>query len=108
LELFCFLVFLTVSRCPKTAAAGRPRVPDVAPPHNILLLTGLPEGVTEVQLDWLFRQQMGFREVKMVPGRPDLAFVEYATEDFASEAKRKLNGHPITDTHLLNVAFARK
>lgn len=89
-------------------AAAKPRAPEVAPPHNILLLTGLPEGVTEAQLDWLFRQHHGFREVKMVPGRPDLAFVEYATEHLASEARRALNGHAITETHQLNVAFARK
>ena len=81
---------------------------EVVPPHNILLLTGLPEGVTEMSLTMLFSAYPGFREVRMVPGRVDVAFVEYATEQCAGEAKRGLSGHALSETHKLNVNYARK
>lgn len=91
-----------------TRAGAKPRGPDVAPPNNILLLTGLPAGVTEMGLGMMFSAYTGFREVKMVPGRPDVAFVEYTSDHLAGEAKRALHGAPLTETHTLNVAFARK
>jgi hypothetical protein len=74
----------------------------------LLVLSGLPDGMTEYSLASIFGTYPGFREVKMVPGRPDVAFVEYTSEHLAGEARRALNGYPITETHSLNVAFARK
>ena len=40
-------------------------------------------------LEMLFQQLSGFKEVRLVGGRPDIAFVEYATEQEAAAAKAK-------------------
>ena len=90
------------------ATVAKPKVAEPAPPHFILLLTGLPEGISEAVLGQLFGTYPGFREVKLVMGRHDIAFVEYTNEFCASEAKRMLNATPLTDTHALQIAFARK
>lgn len=102
------MVCQTKMVCVNFFLPGKPRGPDIAPPNNILLLTGLPEGVTEMGLAMIFSTYTGFREVKMVPGRPDVAFVEYTSDHLAGEAKRGLQGTPLSDTHALQIAFARK
>ncbi|CAI8026973.1 U1 small nuclear ribonucleoprotein A [Geodia barretti] len=49
-------------------------------PNKILFVTNLPEETNEMMLRVLFQQFPGFREVRLVPGRSDIAFVEYETE----------------------------
>ncbi|KAI1229584.1 U1 small nuclear ribonucleoprotein A, partial [Lamprotornis superbus] len=50
------------------------------PPNHILFLTNLPEETNELMLSMLFNQFPGFKEVRLVPGRHDIAFVEFDTE----------------------------
>ena len=57
------------------------------PPNNILFITNLPEETTEMGLCMLFNQFTNFKEVRLVPGRHDIAFVEFATELHAGLAK---------------------
>ncbi|CAN7979255.1 unnamed protein product [Ixodes persulcatus] len=45
------------------------------PPNQILFLTNLPEETNEMMLSMLFNQFPGFKEVWLVPGRHDIAFV---------------------------------
>ena len=40
----------------------------------------------------------GFAEVRMVPGRSDIAFIEYTTDAQGAQAKGKLNGPPSPST----------
>ncbi|OZJ03474.1 hypothetical protein BZG36_02744 [Bifiguratus adelaidae] len=93
-------------------AAARPKVPqmpeDLLPPNQILFLQRIPPETTDVMLKALFSQYPGFKEVRMVPTKQDIAFVEYENEVFASSAKEALNGYQFGSGRPLRVTFARK
>ncbi|KAL1919271.1 uncharacterized protein VTP21DRAFT_1963 [Calcarisporiella thermophila] len=93
------------------AAAPKPvaRIPDeYLPPNNILFLQNLPEDTTQETLAGLFQQYYGFKEVRMVPGRKGIAFVEYENEYLSGLAKEALSNYLITPEHPMKVTFARK
>lgn len=50
----------------------------------------------------------GFKEVRLVPGRHDIAFVEFETEQQSGAAKNALQGFKITPTHAMKITFAKK
>ena len=50
----------------------------------------------------------GYKEVRLVPGRSDIAFVEFDTELQSTEAKTSLQGFKITPTNAMTIAFAKK
>ena len=50
----------------------------------------------------------GFKEVRLVPGRSDIAFVEFESEMQSTEAKSSLQGFKITPTHAMSIAYAKK
>ena len=50
----------------------------------------------------------GFKEVRLVPGRHDIAFVEFENEMQSAAAKDALQGFKITPTHAMKIAFAKK
>ncbi|CAK9300369.1 unnamed protein product [Gordionus sp. m RMFG-2023] len=77
-------------------------------PNNILFLTKLPPETNESMLNMLFNQFAGFNEVRMVPGRHDIAFVEFVTESQATSAKSSLQGFKITPSHAIHITFAKK
>lgn len=79
-----------------------------AAPNNILFLTGLPEETNEFMLTVLFQQFPGFKEVRLVPGRHDIAFVEFENEFQSGSAKDALQGFKITPTHAIKITFAKK
>ncbi|CAD7077593.1 unnamed protein product [Hermetia illucens] len=78
------------------------------PPNQILFLTNLPEETNEMMLSMLFNQFPGFKEVRLVPNRHDIAFVEFATELQSSAAKEALQGFKITPSHAMKITFAKK
>jgi len=78
------------------------------PPHHILFLTNLPEETNEMMLSMLFNQFPGFKEVRLVPGRHDIAFVEFENEVQAGAAKDALQGFKITPTNAMKISFAKK
>lgn len=78
------------------------------PPNQILFLTNLPEETNEMMLSMLFNQFPGFKEVRLVPNRHDIAFVEFASELQSSAAKEALQGFKITPTHAMKISFAKK
>lgn len=82
-------------------------VPD-QPPNSILFLTGLPEETNDMMLHVLFGQFPGYKEVRLVPGRPDIAFVEYEDEIQASVAKNALQDFKVTPTSPIRITFAKK
>ncbi|XP_041466724.1 U1 small nuclear ribonucleoprotein A-like [Lytechinus variegatus] len=86
--------------------APAPVVPDE--PNNILFLTNLPEETNELMLEVLFKQFNGYKEVRLVPGRHDIAFVEFANDQQSGKAKDSLQGFKITPTNTLKIAFAKK
>jgi len=78
------------------------------PPNQILFLTNLPEETNEMMLSMLFNQFPGFKEVRLVPNRHDIAFVEFSTELQSSAAKEALQGFKITPSHAMKITFAKK
>ena len=50
----------------------------------------------------------GFKEVRLVPGRSDIAFVEFDTDHQSSEARHSLQGFKITPTNAMKIAYAKK
>jgi len=50
----------------------------------------------------------GFKEVRLVPGRHDIAFVEFDKESQSTAAKDALQGFKITPTNAMKITFAKK
>ncbi|KAJ3008303.1 hypothetical protein HKX48_008655 [Thoreauomyces humboldtii] len=81
---------------------------DLLPPNAILFIQNLPLETTEAILTALFKQFQGFKEVRLVPGKSDIAFVEYDTEVQATTARTTLNGYKITPEKDIKVTYAKK
>jgi U2 small nuclear ribonucleoprotein B'' len=77
-------------------------------PNKILFLTNLPDETNEAMLTLLFNQFPGFKEVRLIPGRSESAFVEFENEYFAGTAKEALNGFNLSPTHKMRITFAKK
>ena len=50
----------------------------------------------------------GFKEVRLVPGRHDIAFVEFENEVQSAAAKDALQGFKITPSNAMKISFAKK
>ncbi|XP_077102166.1 U2 small nuclear ribonucleoprotein B'' [Siphateles boraxobius] len=83
------------------------QVPD-NPPNYILFLNNLPEETNEMMLSMLFNQFPGFKEVRLVPGKHDIAFVEFESETQAGVAKDALQGFRITATCAMKITYSKK
>ena len=59
-------------------------------------------------LTMLFNQFPGFKEVRLVPGRHDIAFVEFDNEFQSGAAKDALQGFKVTPSHAIKITFAKK
>ncbi|KAI8128242.1 U1 small nuclear ribonucleoprotein A [Lucilia cuprina] len=90
------------------AENANPNTQTEQPPNQILFLTNLPEETNEMMLSMLFNQFPGFKEVRLVPNRHDIAFVEFATELQSNAAKEALQGFKITPSHAMKITFAKK
>lgn len=77
-------------------------------PNKILFLTNLPDETNEAMLTLLFNQFPGFKEVRLIPGRSDIAFVEFENEYLSGTAKEALNGFSLSPTHKMRITFAKK
>jgi len=92
-------------------AAKRPNVqmPDeYLPPNKILFLQNLPETVTKDQLMALFSQYPNLHEVRLIPTKKDIAFVEYIDEGSAGVAKDALHNYKLDGENKIKITFARK
>ncbi len=76
-----------------TGPAPTAVVPDeYLPPNRILFVQNLPDDYDVEALTGIFSRFEGFREVRMVPGRRGIAFVEYEAESGAITAKENTAG----------------
>ncbi|TFK56396.1 RNA-binding domain-containing protein [Heliocybe sulcata] len=92
-------------------AARRPHIqmPDeYLPPNKILFLQNLPESVTKDQLLALFSQYPNLYEVRLIPTKKDIAFVEYMDEGSATVAKDALHNYKLDGENKIKITFARK
>ena len=73
------------------------------PPNKILFLQNLPETVTKDQLNALFSQYPNLHEVRLVPSKKDIAFVEYLDEGSATVAKDALHNYKLDGENKIKV-----
>jgi hypothetical protein len=96
------------------------------PPNKILFVQNLPESVTKEQLSNLFNQCGPFRpcctlcclivfvarypnlyEVRLIPTKKDIAFVEYVDENSSTAAKDALHNYKIDGENKIKVRSPR-
>ncbi|KAL7749820.1 hypothetical protein RI367_004696 [Sorochytrium milnesiophthora] len=99
------------------APPSAPVIPDeLLPPNAILFVQNLPSGTGADVLTELFEKHAGFVEVRLVPSKTDIAFVEYDTEANAGLARVAMNGFVMhgadgddeDNVRQIRVTYARK
>lgn len=91
-----------------TSAAASAVVPDeYLPPNKILFLQNVPDGYDIDALTTIFGRFEGFREIRLVPGRQGIAFVEYDAEQGAITAKENTAGMTLGDK-TIKVTYQRQ
>ncbi|KAI6015622.1 hypothetical protein EDC04DRAFT_574098 [Pisolithus marmoratus] len=100
------LAGVTAMPPPKRPAVQMPD--EYLPPNKILFLQNLPESVTKDQLMALFSQYPNLYEVRLIPTKKDIAFVEYADEGSAGVAKDALHNYKLDGENKIKITFARK
>jgi RNA recognition motif-containing protein len=83
-------------------------VPDeYLPPNKTLFLRDLPDDYSKDMLAAVFRRFPGYKDLRLVPGRQGIAFVEYENEDGAITAKEATAGITLGEK-AIRVTFQRK
>ncbi|OAA70877.1 small nuclear ribonucleoprotein [Akanthomyces lecanii RCEF 1005] len=91
-----------------TSVAQAAVIPDeYLPPNKILFLQNVPEEYDVEALTGIFGRFEGFREVRLVPGRRGIAFVEYDAEQGAVAAKENTAGMTLGDKNI-KVTYQRQ
>jgi hypothetical protein len=90
--------------------AGSAVVPDeYLPPNKILFVQNLPDDYDIDALTSIFGRFEGFREVRLVPGRRGIAFIEYEAETGAISAKENTAGIALGDANqVIKVTYQRQ
>lgn len=79
------------------------------PPNKILFVQNLPEDYDIEGLTGIFGRFEGFKEVRLVPGRKGIAFVEYEAEAGAISAKESTAGTALGgDNRPIKVVYQRQ
>lgn len=91
-------------------AATSAVVPDeYLPPNKILFVQNLPDEYDIDALTAIFGRFEGFREVRLVPGRRGIAFVEYDAETGAISAKENTAGMTLGEgNQVIKVTYQRQ
>lgn len=77
------------------------------PPNKILFLRELPDSYGKAELAAIFQRYPGFKEVRLVPGRKGIAFVEYDAEEGAIAAKEATTGMQLEEK-AIRVTYQKK
>lgn len=96
-----------------------PQIVAPTPPNRVLFVENLPKDVGEKEggkplpvataLTDLFARFAGFVEVRTVPGKDGIAFVEFSSEAESAVAMGGLEGHPLGVPPVpMKVTFAKK
>lgn len=93
-----------------TNAGAAAVIPDeYLPPNKTLFAQNLPAEYDIEALTAIFGRFEGFREVRLVPGRTGIAFIEYETETGAISAKENTAGMALGDgTQVMKVTYQRQ
>jgi len=94
----------------KTAGGVAAVIPDeYLPPNKTLFVQNIPEDYDVEGLTAVFGRFEGFREVRLVPGRKGIAFVEYEAEAGAISAKERMANTPLGDSQQpIKVTYQRQ
>lgn len=95
-------------KAPPSETPAARSTPSVASPNPILFVENLPDQVNEMMLSMLFQQFPGFKEVRLVPGKSGIAFVEFESETQSSVAQNGLQSFKITPTNLMKISYAKR
>ena len=91
-----------------TAPRTQPDLPDeYVPPNKILFLQHMPASATRDTLMNIFGRFPNLYEVRMVPGRTDIAFVEFHDIPSSVVAHDATNGYVFPSGERLKLAYAR-
>lgn len=82
--------------------------PDVLLPNRILFIQNIPPSLPPSNLSDLFRRYPGFQDLRSIPNRPDVAFVEYENEAQAGAVRQILDKTEIVPGNFIRVSFARR
>jgi len=85
-----------------------PPPPEMQVPNNILFIQNLPDEGTEGALNDLFRACQGFVELRAIPGRSDIAFVEFDDEMQAGMAMQMYQGYKLGSSSGMVISYAKK
>ena len=90
-------------------AAGAVIPEEYLPPNKILFVQNVPDDYGIEGLTAIFGRFEGFREVRLVPGRTGIAFVEYEAEPGAISAKEGTAGMPLGEEgKIIKVVYQRQ
>jgi len=79
------------------------------PPNRVLFVQNLPvDTITQEALQDLFGQHPNLIDVRTVPTKKDIAFVEFADEDSATNAKDALHNYKVDGETKIKITYARK
>ena len=77
-------------------------------PNRILFAQNLPEELNDQALASYFQPYPGFQEVRMVPGKKGIAFIEFQDQMQAGLALQQLNGFKLSATDTLHLSYAKQ
>jgi len=77
-------------------------------PNAILFIQNLPDQSNTETLQVLFQQYPGFKDARLVEGKPGIAFVEYESEVESSAAMAGLQGFKVDGTYEMAISYAKK
>lgn len=77
-------------------------------PHRILFAQNLPESVSAEALTSIFTPYPGFQEVRTVPGKSSIAFIEFQDQIQATVALQNLNGIKLNDAEMLHLTYGKQ
>lgn len=78
------------------------------PPNNILFIQNLPSETTQEDLREVFEVHPGLVEIRTIPAKKDIAFVEFGDEASATVAKDALHNFKIDGETKMKVTYAKK
>eukprot|EP01041_Mallomonas_annulata_P004487 gene4487-8925_t len=77
-------------------------------PHRILFAQALPDSCTVELLTGLFQPYPGFIEVRMIPGKKGIAFIEFQDQIQASMSLQQLNGIKLPSGETLHLTYSKQ
>lgn len=63
--------------------------------NSTLFVTNLPQETTKDALEMLFRQFSGYLDVRLVPGREGIAFIDFDNDSGAASARGRVFSHDL-------------